>query len=202
MQALPKALQKLIDELQKLPGIGPRTAYRLALFILKMDQEDAVSLSKAIAELKQKVNYCRICFNLSDSEICSICGNENRNHRVICVVEQPQDLFSIEKSGEYSGVYHVLGGAIAPAEGVGPEQLRIKELIDRVESQEIEEVIIATNPNVNGEITAAYLIRLLQGKVPKISQLATGVPFGGDLDFADEITIARAIQSRRVVKSG
>jgi recombination protein RecR len=202
VQALPKALEKLIDELQKLPGIGPRTAYRLALFILKMDNEDSLSLSRAIAELKQKVNYCRICFNLSDSEVCSICSNENRNHRLVCVVEQPQDVFSIEKSGEYSGVYHVLGGAIAPVEGVGPEQLRIKELIDRVEAEEVEEIIIATNPNVNGEITAAYLIKLLQGKVPKISQLATGVPFGGDLDFADEITIARAIQSRRVVKSG
>lgn len=201
MYALPAALEKLIEELQKLPGIGPRTAYRLAFFILKMDTEDARSLSTAISELKEKVKYCRRCFNLSDSDTCKICENLNRNQRIICVVEQPQDVFSIEKTGEYNGVYHVLGGAISPADGVGPDQLHINELISRIENEEVEEVIVATNPNVNGEITAAYLVRLLSGKVPKITQLATGVPFGGDLDFADEITIARAIQSRREVRN-
>ncbi|MCX7831461.1 MAG: recombination mediator RecR [Actinobacteria bacterium] len=199
MAKLPKAFEKLIEELQKLPGVGPKTAYRLAFFILKMEKEEAQSLSNSIIDLKDNVRYCQICFNLSDEEICQICSDENRNHKQICIVEQPQDAISIERSGEYRGTYHILGGAISPQEGVGPDQLRIRELLERVEKVVPEEVIIATNPNVKGEMTAAYLLRLLKGKVPRITQLATGVPFGGDLDFADEITIAKALQSRRTL---
>lgn len=199
MEKLPKAFENLIEELQKLPGIGPKTAYRLAFFILKMEQDEALALSKAIANLKENIRLCRICFNLSDGETCSICSDESRNHKVICVVEQPQDALSIERSGEFKGVYHVLGGALSPHEGIGPEQLKIKELVERIDREKPDEVIIATNPNVKGEMTAAYLLRILKNRVPKITQLATGIPFGGDLDFADEITIARALQSRREV---
>lgn len=199
MAKLPKAFEKLIEELQKLPGVGPKTAYRLAFFILKMEKEEAQSLSKSIIDFKEKVKYCRICFNLADEDICQICSDENRDNKQICIVEQPQDAISIERSGEYRGTYHILGGAISPQDGVGPDQLRIKELLERIEKINPEEVIIATNPNVKGEMTAAYLLRLLKGKVSRITQLATGVPFGGDLDFADEITIAKALQSRRTL---
>ncbi len=187
-------------ELQKLPGIGPRSAYRLAFFILRMQDEEAIQLAKSIEDLKQKIRYCRICFNLTENDICSICSDENRDKSVICVVEHPQDAISIENTGEYKGLYHVLGGAISPPDGIGPENLRIRELLERIEKQEIKEIILATNPNVNGELTATYLSRLLSGKAAKITRLATGVPFGGDLDFADEVTIARALQARQTIE--
>lgn len=197
MLKLPKGFTNLVEELQKLPGIGPKTAFRLAFFILKMEDEEALSLARAISELKTGVRYCRICFNLSDEDICRICADPSRDMEQICVVELPQDAISIEKTGEYKGVYHVLHGALSPQEGIGPEQLKIDELIKRIEDHPPREVIIATNPNVKGEMTAAYLLKLLRGKIPKITQLATGLPFGGDLDFADEVTVARALLSRK-----
>lgn len=199
MVRLPRVFENLVEELQKLPGIGPKTAYRLAFYIFKAEDEQAYSLAKAIERLKREIKYCRVCFNLSDSDVCSICSDESRNRRQICVVEQPQDAISIEKCGEFRGVYHVLGGALSPQEGIGPENLHIRELLERVEEEKPEEIILATNPNVKGEMTAAYLLRVLKNRVPRITQLATGVPFGGDLDFADEITIARALMSRREI---
>lgn len=199
MVRLPRVFENLVEQLQKLPGIGPKTAYRLAFYIFKAEDQEAYSLAKAIERLKSEIRYCKVCYNLSDSEVCSICSDTDRDHRLICVVEQPQDAISIEKCGEFKGVYHVLGGALSPQEGIGPENLHIRELLERVEKERPEEIILATNPNVKGEMTAAYLLRILKHRVPRITQLATGVPFGGDLDFADEITIARALMSRREV---
>lgn len=197
MFGLPRAFEKLVEELQKLPGIGPRTAYRLAFFILNMSNDDALAISSAIAELKEKVRHCTECYSLSESELCPICADPGRDRSLLCVVEEPRDVYAIEKTAEYRGLYHVLGGALSPVDGIGPEQLRIKELIRRVRENDIKEVIIATNPTVNGEVTATYLTRLLKPLVPVVSQLASGIPFGGDLDFADEATISRALESRR-----
>jgi len=194
---LPRYFENLIEAFQKLPGVGPKTAYRFAFYLLKSEKDEAETLARAIIELKQKIRLCRICFNLTDEEFCPVCADDTRDKQTICVVEQPQDALAIEKAGVYRGTYHVLGGSIAPTEGIGPEKLRIKELLERISNTRVKEVIIATNPNVKGEMTAAYLIRILKGRVDRITQLATGIPFGGDLDFADEITIARALRSRQ-----
>jgi recombination protein RecR len=197
---LPRYFENLIEAFQKLPGVGPKTAYRFAFYLLKAEKEEAENLARAILELKEKVRLCRICLNLSDDELCPVCSDATRDKQIICVVEQPQDALAIERAGEYKGTYHILGGSLAPAEGIGPEKLRIDELLQRVDEGNVREVIIATNPNVRGEMTAAYLIRILKGRVEKITQLATGIPFGGDLDFADEITITRALRSRREIE--
>ena len=199
MKQYPKPLAKLINELSKLPGIGNKTAVRLAYHILDMDADQAKALAGAIIEAKEKIGFCNTCFNLSDQNPCAICASEQRDHSVICVVEQPQDVAAMERMREYHGVYHVLHGALSPLEGVGPDQIRIKELIYRLSNDTVREVIMATNPNVEGEATAMYLARLLKPMGIKVTRIAHGLPVGGDLEYADEVTLSKAMENRREI---
>ena len=193
------AVQDLIDELGRLPGVGPKSAQRIAFHMLKVSKEDALRLARAIAEVKDKVRFCTMCFNVSEDELCSICADDRRDKTVVCVVEEPRDLVAVEKTGELKGRYHVLQGAISPIEGVGPEQLRIRELLERIGSEGIEEVILCTNPNLEGEATALYLGKLLKPLGLKVTRIASGLPVGGDLEYADELTLGRALEGRRDV---
>ncbi len=193
------AIQKLLDELERLPGIGPKSAQRIAYWILNSEKADALRLSSAITEVKNTVHFCSRCFNYAQDDLCDICASEKRDRSLICVVSEPRDIPPIERTGSFSGVYHVLGGALSPLEGVGPEHLHIAQLISRLNNPEIEEVILATNPNVEGETTASYLARLIKPIGVKVSRLASGLPVGGDLEFADEITLGRAIESRHIL---
>jgi recombination protein RecR len=195
----PKPIARLIDELNKLPGIGPKTAQRLAFHIIKSPKSDVVHLAEALTEAKEKIRRCSICSNLTDEDPCAICSNPGRNRSIICVVQDPKDVVAMERTREYNGLYHVLGGAISPMEGVGPEDLRIKDLLNRIKSSEIDEIIIATNPNVEGEATAMYIARLLSPLGLKVTRLARGVPVGSDLEYTDEVTLARALLGRRRV---
>lgn len=195
----PKPIARLIDELNKLPGIGPKTAQRLAFHIIKSPKSDVVRLAEALTEAKEKIRRCSICSNLTDEDPCTICSNPGRNRSIICVVQDPKDVVAMERTREYNGLYHVLGGVISPMEGVGPEDLRIKDLLDRIKSSEIDEIIIATNPNVEGEATAMYIARLLSPLGLKVTRLARGVPVGSDLEYTDEVTLARALLGRRRV---
>ena len=190
-------IQSLVEELGRLPGIGPKSAQRLAFHILNAESADAQRLAKAIVEVKEKVRFCVRCFNVSELEECRICRDTRRDATVICVVEEPRDVLAIERTGEFRGRYHVLGGAISPIDGVGPEQLRIKELAARIGVEDIQEVVVATNPNIEGEATASYLARLLKAMDLKVSRIASGLPVGGDLDYADEVTLGRAFSGRR-----
>ena len=192
-------VQDLIDELGRLPGVGPKSAQRIAFHLLKVSREDAMRLSRAIGEMKDKVTFCRRCFNIAESELCSICNDDRRDATLLCVVEEPRDIVSVEKTGEYSGRYHVLQGAISPIEGVGPDQLRVKELLARLDAETIAEVILCTNPNIEGEATALYLGRLLKPLGLKVTRIASGLPVGGDLEYADELTLGRALEGRRDV---
>ena len=192
-------VQDLIDELGRLPGVGPKSAQRIAFHLLKVSREDAMRLSRAIGEMKDKVTFCRRCFNIAESELCSICSDDRRDPALLCVVEEPRDIVSVEKTGEYSGRYHVLQGAISPIEGVGPDQLRVKELLARLDAESITEVILCTNPNIEGEATALYLGRLLKPMGLKVTRIASGLPVGGDLEYADELTLGRALEGRREV---
>jgi len=192
-------LAKLIEHFRALPGIGNKTAVRLAYHVLDMDAEQAKKLAEAIIEAKEKIGYCNTCFNLSDQNPCVICAAEERDHSVICVVEQPQDVAAMERMRDYRGVYHVLHGALSPLEGVGPEQIRIKELLGRLTGDEVKEVIMATNPNVEGEATAMYLAKLLKPMGVKVTRIAHGLPIGGDLEYADEVTLAKAMENRREI---
>ncbi|HHU62590.1 MAG TPA: recombination protein RecR [Clostridiales bacterium] len=192
-------IAKLINELSKLPGIGNRTAQRLAFYIINMSSDDVDNLARAISEAKEKIMYCNICNNISDSNICSICGSKTRDHGTICVVEQPRDVIAMEKTREYKGVYHVLHGAISPMEGIGPEDIKIKELLGRLEDGEIKEVILATDPDVEGEATAVYISKLLKPLGIKTTRLAHGIPVGGDLEYADEVTLSKALEGRREI---
>jgi len=192
-------MQTLIDELGRLPGIGPKSAQRIAFYLLKVDATDAKRLARAIEDAKDRVSWCRRCFNISEGELCGFCMDERRDHHVVCVVEEPRDIVAVERTGEYRGRYHVLQGAISPIEGVGPEQLRIKELLARIPDEEITEVILATNPNIEGEATAMYLARLLKPAGLKVTRIASGLPVGGDLEYADEVTLGRALEGRREV---
>lgn len=192
-------LAKLIEHFRALPGIGNKTAVRLAYHILDMDADQAKALAGAIIEAKEKIGFCNTCFNLSDQNPCAICASEQRDHSVICVVEQPQDVAAMERMREYHGVYHVLHGALSPLEGVGPDQIRIKELIYRLSSDTVREVIMATNPNVEGEATAMYLARLLKPMGIKVTRIAHGLPVGGDLEYADEVTLSKAMENRREI---
>ena len=193
-------LQKLIEHFRALPGIGTKTAVRLAYHVLDMDADDARSLASAIVDAKEKIGFCNTCFNLSDRNPCAICASEKRDHGVICVVEQPQDVAAMERSPGFSGVYHVLHGALAPLDGVGPDDLRIKELIARIsssgEGEGVREVIMATNPNVEGEATAMYIAKLLKPFGVRVTRIAHGLPVGGDLEYADEVTLAKAMENR------
>lgn len=190
---------RLIEELQKLPGIGARSAQRLAFFIMRTSSADANKLASAIKEVKEKIRFCDLCFNITDKAICSICASEKRDHHVICVVEEPKDVLAIERTSGFSGLYHVLQGAISPLDGIGPEKLRIRELLDRIRSGGVTEVIVATNPTIEGETTAMYLSKLLHPLEVKVTRLASGLPVGSDLDYADEITLSRAFEGRREI---
>ncbi|MBR3458152.1 MAG: recombination protein RecR [Selenomonadaceae bacterium] len=192
-------LAKLIEHFRALPGIGAKTAARLAYHVLDMDAAQAKALANAIVEAKEKIGYCNTCFNLSDRDPCQICGSEARDHSVICVVEQPQDVAAMERMKDYRGVYHVLHGALSPLEGVGPEDIRIKELVSRLYGSDVKEVIMATNPNVEGEATAMYIARLLKPAGIKVTRIAHGLPVGGDLEYADEVTLSKAMENRREI---
>ena len=192
-------LAKLIEHFRALPGIGNKTAVRLAYHVLDMDAEQAKKLAEAIIEAKEKIGYCNTCFNLSDQNPCVICAAEERDHSVICVVEQPQDVAAMERMRDYRGVYHVLHGALSPLEGVGPDQIRIKELLGRLTGDEVKEVIMATNPNVEGEATSMYLAKLLKPMGVKVTRIAHGLAIGGDLEYADEVTLAKAMENRREI---
>ena len=192
-------LAKLIEHFRALPGIGNKTAVRLAYHVLDMDKSKAQALAGAIVEAKEKIGYCKVCFNLTDKDPCHICSSEARDHSVICVVEQPQDVAAMERMRDFKGVYHVLHGALSPLEGIGPENLRIKELLNRLYGDEVKEVIMATNPNVEGEATAMYIAKLLKPVGIKVTRIAHGLPVGGDLEYADEVTLARAMENRVVI---
>jgi recombination protein RecR len=190
-------VQDLIDELGRLPGVGPKSAQRIAFHLLKVEPADADRLARAIHEVKAKVHFCRICFNVAEGELCRICRDPRRDPSLVCVVEEPRDLVAIERTQEFKGRYHVLGGAISPIEGIGPDDLRIRELLRRLESEGVGEVILATNPNIEGEATAMYLARLLTPLGVRVTRIASGLPVGGDLEYADEITLGRAFAGRR-----
>ena len=192
-------LANLIEHFRALPGIGQKTAVRLAYHVIDMDAAAAKSLAGAILEAKEKIGYCNTCFNLSDRNPCAICDDEKRDHSVICVVEQPQDVAAMERMHEYKGVYHVLHGALSPLEGVGPDDLRIKELLTRLYDTNVKEIIMATNPNVEGEATAMYIAKLLKPSGIKVTRIAHGLPIGGDLEYADEVTLAKAMENRREI---
>jgi len=189
------AIQKLLDELERLPGIGPKSAQRIAYWILNEDR--ATRLAQAIIEVKDTVHFCSRCFNYAQDELCDICASSKRDQNTICVVSEPRDIPPIERTGTFSGVYHVLGGALSPLEGIGPDDLHIAELLARLNNPSVAEVILATNPNIEGETTASYLARLIKPLGVKVSRLASGLPVGGDLEFADEVTLGRAIEARR-----
>jgi recombination protein RecR len=189
------AVENLVAQLTRLPGIGTRTAQRLAFHLLRAPKDEAGALADAIADVKERVRFCRECGNLTEDEVCQICRDERRDRTVICVVEQPVDLFSLERTHEFRGLYHVLGGALSPIDGVEPGDLRIDELVQRVERNGVVEVVLATNPNMTGEATAAYLADKLRGRV-RVTRLASGLPVGGDLEYADEVTLGRALSGR------
>ncbi|MFT4147281.1 MAG: recombination mediator RecR [Micrococcaceae bacterium] len=191
------AIQDLIDELNQLPGIGSKSAQRLAFHLLQAPTEDVQRLSQAMVTVKNKVKFCKVCGNVGEEELCSICRDPRRDDSLICVVEEPKDVVAIEKTREYRGKYHVLGGAISPIQGIGADQLRFKELMSRLADGKIDEVIIATNPNLEGEATATYTSILLKGIGINVTRLASGLPVGGDLEYADEITLGRAFEGRR-----
>lgn len=195
----PESLARLIDELQRLPGVGPKGAQRLAFHILRTPREDADRLCEAIRDVKERVTYCSICHNITDVDPCAFCRDQARDHRTICVVEEPQNVGAIEKTRDFKGVYHVLMGALSPLHGVGPEELKIRDLLARVQAGGVEEIILATNPTVEGEATAMYLARLLKPLGVRVTRIATGVPVGSDLEYADEVTMHKAMEGRREV---
>lgn len=196
MQSAP-AIQKLLDEFERLPGIGPKSAQRMAYWILNTDRATALRLSEAIVEVKDTVHFCSLCFNYAEGDLCEICRSTSRDASLICVVSEPKDIPPIERTAVYRGLYHVLGGALSPMDGVGPDDLRIAELMRRLSSEDVREVVLATNPNVEGETTAAYLARLVKPLGIRVTRLASGLPVGGDLEFADEVTLGRALEARR-----
>lgn len=195
MYATPVA--NLIEELSKLPGIGPKSAQRLAFYLLKVGREEARNLADAIIRVKDKVKFCPVCWNVTDEDLCEFCKDEKRDSSIVCVVEEPRDIVAIEKTGEFKGRYHVLGGAISPIDGIGPEDLRIKELLGRLNNGRIKEIVLATNPNIEGEATAMYLAKLIRPLGVRVTRLASGLPVGGDLEYADEVTLGSALKGRR-----
>jgi recombination protein RecR len=193
-------MKALIEEFSKMPGIGPKSAQRLAFYILRSSPQDAEALSRAILKVKSSVRFCKSCNNLSDEELCEICKSPSRNRSVLCVVEEPNDVATIEKAGEYSGLYHVLLGSLSPLDGIGPSDLKIDELLNRVKKDRFKEIIIATDFNTEGEATALYLMKALKGCGARITRMAYGIPVGGDLQYADQATIVKAFEGRREVK--
>lgn len=200
MQVTSEAVETLVEQFSKLPGIGRKTARRLTAYVLKMSRQDVVRLADALVSAKDRVKLCSVCFNVTDHEPCAICSSSKRNHEVICVVEEPSDLMAVERTNEYEGVYHVLGGVISPLDGIGPEDLKIRELVSRVSGnggdRKVQEVILAVNPNVEGDTTAYYIGQLLRPFGVRITRLAHGIPVGSDLEFADEATLGRALEGR------
>jgi recombination protein RecR len=192
-------VQDLIDELGRMPGVGPKSAQRIAFHLLKLSRDDALRLARAITEVKDKVAFCERCFNVSEGTYCGICADERRDPHLLCVVEEPRDIVAVEKTHEFRGRYHVLQGAISPIEGIGPDQLKVRELLARLEPESVTEVILCTNPNIEGEATAMYLARLLKPLGIKVTRIASGLPVGGDLEYADELTLGRALEGRREV---
>ena len=197
--ALARPLARLIDELGKLPGVGPKTAQRLAYHILRTTPPDAEALAAAIRSVKTDLRYCSICFNIAETDPCAICSSDDRDARVVCVVEEPLDVLAIERTGQFKGRFHVLHGAISPVNGVRPDDLKIAQLVDRVKKGGIEELILATNPNLEGEATSMYVAQLLAGSGTRLTRLARGLPMGGDLEYADEVTVSRALEGRRAI---
>ncbi len=195
-----QTVQALIDELGRMPGIGPKSAQRIAFHLLKAPAEEADRLAHAISEARARVRFCERCFNIADDALCSICTDDRRDASVICVVEESRDIVSIERTGEFRGRYHVLLGAMNPLEGIGPEQLKIRELVARLGPEGVEEVIVCTNPNTEGEVTAMYLARMLSPLGLRVTRIASGLPVGGDLEYADELTLGRAIEGRRTIE--
>ncbi|KPJ85144.1 MAG: recombination protein RecR [Spirochaetes bacterium DG_61] len=191
------ALSRLVGELSRFPGVGRKTAERLAFYILKDSRENVTRLAEALLDVKTKMRFCRICANITEGEECEICVNPHRNHRLICVVEEPKDIWAIEKSGGFSGIYHVLMGVLSPLDGIGPENLRIRELLSRVQGTQVDEIIIATDPNVEGDATAIYLSKLLKPLGVNVTRIASGLPAGGDLEYADSLTLSKALAGRR-----
>ena len=190
-------VQTLIDELGRLPGVGPKSAQRIAFHLLKIPPDDVHRLALAIADAKARVRFCSICWNFAEGELCPICADDRRDASVLCVVEESRDIVAIEKTGEFKGRYHVLLGAMSPLEGIGPEQLKMKELFARIEPEAVTEVILCTNPNTEGEVTALYIARMLKAFDVKVTRIASGLPVGGDLEYADELTLGRALEGRR-----
>lgn len=194
------ALQRLLDELGRLPGIGPKSAQRIAYYLLEADMTQVRRLADAILDVRRQVHFCPICFNYATRETCDVCADASRDRSTICVVSEPRDVSAIERTGSYHGLYHVLGGVISPMDKIGPEQLHVKELLARLADGQVQEVILATNPDVEGETTATYLSRIIRPLGISVSRLASGLPVGGDLEYADEVTLGRAIEARRVVQ--
>lgn len=199
MLPYPRPLATLVEELERLPGIGPKSAQRLSYFILRASPEYAGRLGTAIVEIKSRIRDCSRCFNFSEGELCPMCLDARRDHSTLCVVAEPRDLMAIENSGNYRGAYHVLQGVLSPIDGIGPDELRVRELVQRLADEPVREVILATNPTVEGDATAMYLAQVMKPSGVRVTQLAMGLPVGGDLDYADQVTIARAVEGRREV---
>lgn len=193
----PEPISKLIDGFMKLPGIGPKTASRLAFFVLGMKEDDVMELARALVNAKRNLIYCSVCQNITDVDPCRICGDSSRDRSIICVVQEPKDLIAMERTREFNGQYHVLHGAISPMDGIGPEDIRIPELLKRLHDEEVQEIILATNPTIEGEATAMYISRLVKPSGIRVTRIARGIPVGGDLEYADEVTISKALEGRR-----
>ncbi|MBO9597758.1 MAG: recombination protein RecR [Cohnella sp.] len=193
----PEPIAKLIDAFSRLPGIGPKTAARLAFYVLRMKEDEVIDFAKALVNVKRNLTYCSVCCNITDTDPCRICSDKSRDMSVICVVQEPKDLVAMERTREYNGHYHVLNGAISPMDGIGPDDIRIAELLRRLSDERVLEMILATNPNIEGEATAMYLSRLVKPFGIKVTRIAHGLPVGGDLEYADEVTLSRALEGRR-----
>ncbi len=199
MAYYPEPVARLIEALQRLPGIGPKTAQRLTFFLLKRPADEVRELSAALVAVKERIVYCRICFNVTDEDPCRICADVRRDDRVLCVVEEPNDLLAMERTGEFRGRYHVLLGALSPLDGIGPDDIKVRELLARLDVGGVDEVILATNPNVEGEATALYLAKLLRPLGVRVTRIARGLPVGGDLEYADQVTLSKALEGRREI---
>lgn len=195
----PEPIAKLIDSFARLPGIGPKTAGRLAFHILRMKEEDVLEFAKALVNAKRNLHYCSICFNITDTDPCRICQDKSRDSSMICIVQEPKDIGAMERTREFNGYYHVLHGAISPMEGIGPDEIRITELLKRLGDDTVQEMILATNPNIEGEATAMYISRLVKNFGIKVTRIAHGLPVGGDLEYADEVTLSKALEGRREI---
>ncbi|SFL92409.1 DNA replication and repair protein RecR [Paenibacillus sp. 1_12] len=195
----PEPLAKLIDAFSRLPGIGPKTAARHAFHVLRMKEEDCIEFAKALVNVKRNLHYCSVCCNITDMDPCRICQDKSRDHSIICVVQEPKDLVAMERTREFNGYYHVLHGAISPMEGIGPDELRIADLLKRLGDEQVQELILATNPNIEGEATAMYLSRLVRSFGLKVTRIAHGLPVGGDLEYADEVTLTKSLEGRREI---